>query len=283
MLDTLLNIISGFRITDALDIAIVSYITYKILEFIRETRAQQLVRGIIVILAVFFVSDILDLYVLNFLLKNLFTIGVMAIVVLFQPELRRGLEQVGRKNLVANTFRNIDKSKAVETVDNIVEAVEDFSSSRTGALIAIERDTMLTDIIETGVPVDSEITVRMLGTIFYEGTPLHDGAVIIRGDRICAAACVLPLTENKNIGRNVGTRHKAGVGLSEVSDALIIIVSEETGIVSIAENGKIRRFVDGKTIEKILLNLYLPTEETVYERFVRAIRKKGGSSDGKDA
>lgn len=283
MLDTLLNILSGFRITDALDIAIVSYITYKILEFIRETRAQQLVRGIIVILAVFFVSDILDLYVLNFLLKNLFTIGVVAIVVLFQPELRRGLEQVGRKNLVANTFRNIDKSKAVETVDNIVEAVEDFSSSRTGALIAIERDTMLTDIIETGVPVDSEITVRMLGTIFYEGTPLHDGAVIIRGDRICAAACVLPLTENKNIGRNVGTRHKAGVGLSEVSDALIIIVSEETGIVSIAENGKIRRFVDGKTIEKILLNLYLPTEETVYERFVRAIRKKGGSSDGKDA
>lgn len=283
MLDTLLNILSGFRITDALDIAIVSYITYKILEFIRETRAQQLVRGIIVILAVFFVSDILDLYVLNFLLKNLFTIGVVAIVVLFQPELRRGLEQVGRKNLVANTFRNIDKSKAVETVDNIVEAVEDFSSSRTGALIAIERDTMLTDIIETGVPVDSEITVRMLGTIFYEGTPLHDGAVIIRGDRICAAACVLPLTENKNIGRNVGTRHKAGVGLSEVSDALIIIVSEETGIVSIAENGKIRRFVDGKTIEKILLNLYLPTEATVYERFVRAIRKKGGSSDGKDA
>ncbi len=283
MLDTLLNILSGFRITDALDIAIVSYITYKILEFIRETRAQQLVRGIIVILAVFFVSDILDLYVLNFLLKNLFTIGVVAIVVLFQPELRRGLEQVGRRNLVANTFRNIDKSKAVETVDNIVEAVEDFSSSRTGALIAIERDTMLTDIIETGVPVDSEITVRMLGTIFYEGTPLHDGAVIIRGDRICAAACVLPLTENKNIGRNVGTRHKAGVGLSEVSDALIIIVSEETGIVSIAENGKIRRFVDGKTIEKILLNLYLPTEATVYERFVRAIRKKGGSSDGKDA
>lgn len=283
MLDTLLNVLSGFRITDALDIAIVSYITYKILEFIRETRAQQLVRGIIVILAVFFVSDVLDLYVLNFLLKNLFTIGVVAIVVLFQPELRRGLEQVGRKNLVSTTFRNIDKSKAMETVDNIVAAVEDFSSTRTGALMVIERDTMLTDIIETGVPMDAEITVRMLGTIFYEGTPLHDGAVIIRGDRICAAACVLPLTENKNIGRNVGTRHKAGVGLSEVSDALVIIVSEETGIVSIAENGKIRRFVDGKTIEKILLNLYLPTEETVYERFVRAIRKKGGSSDGKNA
>lgn len=283
MLDTLQNILSGFRVTDALDIAIVSYITYKILEFIRETRAQQLVRGIVVILAVFFVSDLLDLYVLNFLLTNLFTIGIVAIVVLFQPELRRGLEQVGRKNLVANTFRNIDKSKAMETVDNIVAAVEDFSSTRTGALIAIERDTMLTDIIETGVPVDAEITVRMLGTIFYEGTPLHDGAVIIRGDRICAAACVLPLTENKNIGRNVGTRHKAGVGLSEVSDALIIIVSEETGIVSIAENGKIRRFVDGKTIEKILLNLYLPTEETVYERFVRAIRKRGGGSDGKNA
>ena len=279
MIDAIRGILTSFRFEDAVDIAIVSYILYKILGFIRETRAQQLVRGIIIIVAAFFVSDFFNLYLLNWLLKSLLTMGAFALVVLFQPELRRGLEQVGRRNFVSNSFKNIDKSKAVETVNNLVNAIDDFSATRTGALIAIERGTMLNDIIETGVIVDAEISVRLLGNLFYEGSPLHDGAVIIRGDRIRAASCVLPLTENKNIGRNVGTRHKAGVGLSEVSDALIIIVSEETGIVSVAENGKIRRFIDLKTIEKMLLNLYLPAETTVYEKVTHMIHRRGGKKD----
>ena len=282
MLSSIQSIMSNFRPEDALDIAIVSYIVYKMIGFIRETRAMQLIRGLVIIIVAFFVSDIFNLYLLNWLLKSLFTMGLFAVVVLFQPELRRALEQVGRKNLMnTNSFRNIDKNKAVETVDSLVSAIDDFSATRTGALIAIERETMLNDIIETGVVVDAEISIRLLGNLFYEGSPLHDGGVIIRGARIHAASCVFPLTEKKNIGRNLGTRHRAGVGLSEVCDALIIIVSEETGVVSIAEAGKIRRFVDLKTIEKMLLNMYLPSERGMYGRVAKLVRRKGGKHDAK--
>ena len=282
MLSSIQSIMSNFRPEDALDIAIVSYIVYKMIGFIRETRAMQLIRGLVIIIVAFFVSDIFNLYLLNWLLKSLFTMGLFAVVVLFQPELRRALEQVGRKNLMnTNSFRNIDKNKAVETVDSLVSAIDDFSATRTGALIAIERETMLNDIIETGVVVDAEISIRLLGNLFYEGSPLHDGGVIIRGARIHAASCVFPLTEKKNIGRNLGTRHRAGVGLSEVCDALIIIVSEETGVVSIAADGKIRRFVDLKTIEKMLLNMYLPSERGMYGRVAKLVRRKGGKHDAK--
>ena len=282
MLSSIQSIMSNFRPEDALDIAIVSYIVYKMIGFIRETRAMQLIRGLVIIIVAFFVSDIFNLYLLNWLLKSLFTMGLFAVVVLFQPELRRALEQVGRKNLMnTNSFRNIDKNKAVETVDSLVSAIDDFSATRTGALIAIERETMLNDIIETGVVVDAEISIRLLGNLFYEGSPLHDGGVIIRGARIHAASCVFPLTEKKNIGRNLGTRHRAGVGLSEVCDALIIIVSEETGVVSIAEDGKIRRFGDLKTIEKMLLNMYLPSERGMYGRVAKLVRRKGGKHDAK--
>ena len=282
MLSSIQSIMSNFRPEDALDIAIVSYIVYKMIGFIRETRAMQLIRGLVIIIVAFFVSDIFNLYLLNWLLKSLFTMGLFAVVVLFQPELRRALEQVGRKNLMnTKSFRNIDKNKAVETVDSLVSAIDDFSATRTGALIAIERETMLNDIIETGVVVDAEISIRLLGNLFYEGSPLHDGGVIIRGARIHAASCVFPLTEKKNIGRNLGTRHRAGVGLSEVCDALIIIVSEETGVVSIAEDGKIRRFVDLKTIEKMLLNMYLPSERGMYGRVAKLVRRKGGKHDAK--
>ena len=282
MLSSIQSIMSNFRPEDALDIAIVSYIVYKMIGFIRETRAMQLIRGLVIIIVAFFVSDIFNLYLLNWLLKSLFTMGLFAVVVLFQPELRRALEQVGRKNLMnTNSFRNIDKNKAVETVDSLVSAIDDFSATRTGALIAIERETMLNDIIETGVVVDAEISIRLLGNLFYEGSPLHDGGVIIRGARIHAASCVFPLTAKKNIGRNLGTRHRAGVGLSEVCDALIIIVSEETGVVSIAEDGKIRRFVDLKTIEKMLLNMYLPSERGMYGRVAKLVRRKGGKHDAK--
>ena len=282
MLSSIQSIMSNFRPEDALDIAIVSYFVYKMIGFIRETRAMQLIRGLVIIIVAFFVSDIFNLYLLNWLLKSLFTMGLFAVVVLFQPELRRALEQVGRKNLMnTNSFRNIDKNKAVETVDSLVSAIDDFSATRTGALIAIERETMLNDIIETGVVVDAEISIRLLGNLFYEGSPLHDGGVIIRGARIHAASCVFPLTEKKNIGRNLGTRHRAGVGLSEVCDALIIIVSEETGVVSIAEDGKIRRFVDLKTIEKMLLNMYLPSERGMYGRVAKLVRRKGGKHDAK--
>lgn len=282
MVEFFQNVFVGFRLIDVLDIVIVAYLVYKILGFIQETRAQQLVRGLAVLGIVFFLSDFLNLYLLNWLLRNFVTMGLFALIVLFQPELRRGLEQLGRRNIVSGQFRSLDKENAIEVVKEIVAAVDDFSATRTGALIVFERETMLNDIIETGTIVDARISVRLLGNLFYEGSPLHDGAVIIRGDRIHAASCVLPLTEKKNIGRNLGTRHRAGLGVSEVSDALVIVVSEETGVISVAENGNFRRFMDLKSVEKILLGVYMPQEETFRERMTRTLkhRRKEETRDG---
>lgn len=282
MVEYFQNVFVGFRLIDVLDIIIVAYLVYKILGFIQETRAQQLVRGLVVLGIVFFLSDFLKLYLLNWLLRNFVTMGLFALIVLFQPELRRGLEQLGRRNIVSGQFRSLDKENAIEVVKEIVAAVDDFSATRTGALIVFERETMLNDIIETGTIVDARISVRLLGNLFYEGSPLHDGAVIIRGDRIHAASCVLPLTEKKNIGRNLGTRHRAGLGVSEVSDALVIVVSEETGVISVAEDGNFRRFMDLKSVEKILLGVYMPQEETFRERMTRTLkhRRKEETRDG---
>lgn len=282
MVEFFQNVFVGFRLIDVLDIIIVAYLVYKILGFIQETRAQQLVRGLVVLGIVFFLSDFLKLYLLNWLLRNFVTMGLFALIVLFQPELRRGLEQLGRRNIVSGQFRSLDKENAIEVVKEIVAAVDDFSATRTGALIVFERETMLNDIIETGTIVDARISVRLLGNLFYEGSPLHDGAVIIRGDRIHAASCVLPLTEKKNIGRNLGTRHRAGLGVSEVSDALVIVVSEETGVISVAEDGNFRRFMDLKSVEKILLGVYMPQEETFRERMTRTLkhRRKEEMRDG---
>ncbi len=258
MLDNLTGILMSIKITDILDIVIVAYLLYKLLGFIKETRAQQLFRGILLIIAFFLVSELLNLSLLNWLFTRLITVGLIAVVILFQPEIRRGLEQIGRRGVLSRQFRDMGKEEIYATVHKIVDAVDDFSSTRTGALMAIERETMLSDITESGVVVDAEISVRLLGNLFYEGSPLHDGAVIIRGDRVYAASCVLPLTERQNIGKNLGTRHRAALGLSEVSDAFVIVVSEETGAISVAQNGEFKRFLDLKTLEKMLLDIYLP-------------------------
>ena len=181
MLDNLMGIIMSIKATDVLDMAIVAFLLYKLLEFIKDTRALQLFRGILLIVGTFILSEILNLSLLNWLLTGLVTVGLIAVVILFQPEIRRALEQIGRRGVLRGQFRDLGKEELYATVHKLVDAVDDFSSTRTGALIAIERETMLNDIIETGVIVDAEISVRLLGNLFYEGSPLHDGAVIIRG------------------------------------------------------------------------------------------------------
>jgi len=261
MLDNLMSILMSIRATDVIDIVVVAYLLYRLIGFIKETRAQQLFRGILLIVAFFLVSEIFNLSLLNWLFTRLITVGLIAVVILFQPEIRRGLEQIGRRGVLSRRLRDMGKEEIYATVHKIVDSVEDFSSTRTGALIVIERETMLNDIVETGVTIDAEISVRLLGNLFYEGSPLHDGAVILRGDRVCAASCVLPLTERQNIGKNLGTRHRAALGLSEVSDAFVIVVSEETGAISVAQNGEFRRFLDLKTLEKMLLDIYIPSGE----------------------
>lgn len=277
MLDGLTGLLMSIKITDLIDIVIVAFLLYKMFGFIRETRAQQLFRGILLIVAFFIVSEIFNLSLLNWLMSRLITVGLIAVVILFQPEIRRALEQLGRRGVLRNQFKDLSKESAYATVHMLVDAIDDFSSTKTGALIAIEGETMLTDIIETGVVLNSEISVRLLGNLFYEGSPLHDGAVIIRGDRIYAASCVLPLTDRISIGKNLGTRHRAGVGLSEVCDALVIIVSEETGAISVAKDGVLRRFLDLKSLEKMLLDIYIPSGES--QDILSRLLKGGKRSD----
>ena len=273
------NIVSSIGIFDILDIAVVAFIIYKILGFIQETRAQQLVKGLLVLLVVFFLSDVLHLYTLNWLLKTFMNIGIIALVVIFQPELRRGLEYVGRNKIVKAPFGQVDKAKAKQITDEFVKALTSFSETRTGALIVIEKEVSLTDIAETGTEINGDISAQLLGNIFYEGAPLHDGAVIIRGDKVYAAGCVLPLTENKELNKDLGTRHRAGIGITENSDAITLIVSEETGVISYAVSGKLTRFLDAKMVEKLLLNLYIPAVSEETSGIGRIVGKLGRNRD----
>ena len=275
------NIVSGVGVTDILDIMIVTFIIYKLLDFIRETRAEQLAKGLLLLVVATLLSKVLQLYTLHWILSGVMTVGLIAVVVIIQPELRRGLEYLGRSKF-SNVLSEVDKEEAKYMVGQLVEAIDSMSVSRTGALIVIEREISLSDIVETGTVIDAVISAQMVGNIFYEGAPLHDGALIIRGNRLYAAGCVLPLTQNKNLNKELGTRHRAGIGITENSDALVIIVSEETGIISVAQNGKLTRFLDVKKIEKSLLNLYLEeSKRTVGEKISSVL--KGIKQGVKDA
>ena len=267
------NIVSSIGITDVLDILIVAFIVYKVLGFIRETRAEQLAKGLVILVIITLLSRLLHLYTLNWILSGVMTVGLVALVVIFQPELRRALEHLGRSRFV-NVLDGVDKEEANRMVLEMVEVIDNMSSSRTGALIVIEGEITLNDIVETGTIIDAAVSTEMIGNIFYEGAPLHDGALIVRGDRLYAAGCVLPLTQNKQLSKELGTRHRAGIGITENSDAMVIIVSEETGVISIAQNGNLTRFVDVKKIEKTLLGLYFDEDRkyTFTERINMLLR-----------
>ncbi len=279
MQDFFRNVISGVGIMDVADILIVAFLIYKILGFIRETRAEQLIKGLLVLVIATFLSDLFNLHTLNWILKGTMALGVVALVVVFQPELRRGLEYLGRTKLVRPGFGQVNKEEAKHITTEFIRSISTFSKERTGALIVLERETSLTDMTESGTIIDAEISSELLGNLFYEGSPLHDGAVIIRGDRIFAAGCVLPLSQNKGIGKELGTRHRAGIGITEHSDAITLIVSEETGIISMAQDGELSRFLDTKTVEKTLLNLYLNNgnledRKSFLPDFFKKIRRK---------
>ena len=272
------NIISNIGINDVLDILIVAFLFYKLLGFIRETRAEQLAKGILILIIVALIARLLNLYTLQWILSNLVNVGLIAIVIIFQPELRRLLENLGRNKLISN-FSGIDLEEAEEITDEIKAALISMSKSRTGALIVIERETSLTDIIETGTTIRARINREMIGNIFYEGAPLHDGALIIRGDKLEAAGCVLPLTEDKKLSKELGTRHRAGIGMSEGSDALVFIVSEETGIISKAEDGKLERKLSADRIQQILEQVYIVAKKDSLPDRISKMLKKGGKKD----
>ena len=279
MKEYLVNVMSGIQINDVLDILIVTFIIYKLLGLIRQSRAEQLVKGILLLIVIMILSGVFHLYTIHWILTNAMTVGLVALVVVFQPELRSGLEHLGRGKWLS-AFRQVNKTEAQHIVTNIVEAVEEASATRTGMLLVFERLTPLEDICQTGTIINSDVTAELIGNIFYEGAPLHDGAVIVRYDKLYAAGCVLPLTENQNLPKSLGTRHKAGIGITEKSDAFVVIVSEETGIISYARNGKITRYVDTKSIEKELLAVYLNEPDDERMRNVKkAIDKKAGGKD----
>jgi diadenylate cyclase len=277
MADVIKNMFASFSVTDVIDVAIVAFVVYKILGFIRETRAEQLVKGLLFLVVATFLSDVFNLYTINWLLEGTLTLGVIALIIVFQPELRRGLEYIGRSKFIKKQFGEMNKEKAKLITSTIIRAVDYFSVNKIGALLIIERETTLNDILESGTEIDAIITERLLESVFYPGAPLHDGACIVRGDRLLAAGCVLPLTENRRLSKDLGTRHRAGIGITEHSDAIALIVSEETGIISIAIDGKLSRFLDIKTVEKTLLNLYLSqlNDEDVKNFIAKLFKKRG--------
>lgn len=251
-----ISFISTIRILDIVDILIVAIAIYKIYILIKETRAEQLMKGILAVFIFYVVSDKLNLYTISWILKQAMTAGFVLIIVVFQPELRRMLEYIGTSNLLKKSFIDIKNESAKKNVSEVTQAVASLARQKIGALIVFERRTGLNEVIETGSLLNAEISSELLINIFIPNTPLHDGAVIIRGDIIKAASCFLPMSENQSISRELGTRHRAALGISERSDSLSVIVSEETGTVSIAEKGELQRYIDNETLQDILIKFY---------------------------
>ena len=266
------------RITDIIDIAVVALVIYHGIKLIRETRASQLIKGIFVLVAIMYISGVLKLNAINFILENTLQIGLIAILIIFQPELRRTLEKVGNAS-VRKIIRISDDTDKTYS-DEICSAVSKLATTKTGALILIERNTKLGDVTASGTAIDANISQALLVNLFVPNTPLHDGAVIIGDNRIKAAACLLPLTQNLNFSKELGTRHRAAIGISEVADCIAIVVSEETGTISMAIDGKIKRDYTPTTlrgdIDK-LLESDKPSENTKSKKdkiFPRTVKKK---------
>lgn len=256
----IVNSLKNISISSILDIIVVAYIFYKVYALIKETRAEQLLKGIILMIMLIPISYILKLEMLNFILNKTLTIGLLSVVIIFQPEIRRVLEHIGR-SAFEELHKIQDEEKRNITVNEIVNAVVNLAETKTGALIVIEQSTRLGDILNSGTILDANVTSNLLENIFVVNTPLHDGATIIRKDKILASGCVLPLTNNNTISKKLGTRHRAAIGLSEISDAIILIVSEETGIVSLAINGRLTRNYDKEKLRIILLKMLEHSEK----------------------
>ncbi len=251
----------NFRMRDVIDIVIVAMVLYKLFTLIRETRAEQLTKGIVVLLVLTKVTEWMKLYTIHFLLNNAMTVGTLALLIVFQPELRRGLEYIGTSKFFSKSLMEIRGESLSQVVEEIVEATSSLSRQKIGALMVLERKTGLNEVVDTGTKIDGFVSSDLLINIFIPNTPLHDGAVIIKDDRIKAAACFLPLTDNTSLSKELGTRHRAALGISERSDSLSIVVSEETGAISVSENGTISRYIDSKTLNQILTDMYKPKVE----------------------
>ena len=260
---------------NVVDVLLLTVLIYQIIKLVMHTRSNSLFKGIAAILVMAWLSGVLHLSAINWLLTQIISMGILFIVILFQPEFRRGLEQIGRSKLMRRMFGLPGKQspeRVEENVSEIVRAMSSMARKKIGALIVIERHTGLGDVIESGTRVDAEISAPLIENIFEPNTPLHDGAMVIRNRRIEAAACILPLSEDITISRDLGTRHRAAIGITETTDAVSLIVSEETGIISMAREGRLTRHLDGRSLTILLTELFTP-DQSMYT-WLGALRRE---------
>lgn len=272
--------IPHISVTDVIEIIILSYLLYHVILWFKRTRAWTLFKGIMILLVFTAVAAIFQLNTILWIMRNAINVGIIAVIILFQPEFRRALEELGRKNIISDVLIRDDKgiknSKVNDqTIQELISASMDMSKNKTGALIVIEQDVALGEYESTGISIDAAISKQLLENIFEHNTPLHDGAVIIRNNRVVAATCYLPLTARNDLNKDLGTRHRAAVGISEVSDSMTIVVSEENGTISVAKAGILYRNLDSETLRKQLVTLQVKHNES------RRVRRRGGKKNEK--
>lgn len=279
----IIDIIKMISFADIIDIACVSVLLYYLFKFIRERRAGKLAIGVVLLFIIQFVSQLADMYVMQFIMQNIFQVGIITLVILFQPEIRSVLEKVGAQPLkglkgMGISSESKDTSSMQTVIDEVVSAVGDFSESKTGALIVFERTTKLGDMVPTGTVIDANPVAFLIKNIFFNKAPLHDGALIIRNKRLYAGGCVLPVSNNPDLIKDLGTRHRAGIGVSENSDAVVVIVSEETGTISTAVEGSLQREYTRETLTEFLRSELMSDAERASRKFAFI----GHSKEGKD-
>ena len=274
------NTFPTVSVMDILDILLVAFLIYQVVNMIRSTSANRIARAIIFLLVLTLVTDLLNLHTLNYLLDRVLELGIVALVIVFQPELRRFLERIGGRSVKGligiNTNPNI---QLAEAINETVLACDAMSKERVGALIVFERANSLEQIVNTGIKIDATVSQELIRNIFFPKASLHDGAMIIKNGRIEAAGCVLPLSENRNLSSDLGTRHRAGIGISESTDSVVVVVSEETGTISVAINGMLKRYLPKETLMKLLEQELIGEEKKGSVLDIIKNHKKGGSRD----
>lgn len=273
-LQTLWSQLTGIRITDILDIVIVAFLIYKIFPIFRATNTMRIAKVVVVILAIAWITDIAYLYTLNFILNQFLSIGLLALVILFQPELRRMLDHLSSVKLKRLLGTQKPEQEMVHVISQTVLSCEAMSKARIGALIVFARDSHVEDYFKTGTIVDGRVSEQLIRNIFFTNAALHDGAMIIQNGRIAAAGCVLPLSDTNRLSLDLGTRHRAAVGMSEVTDAVVVVVSEETGAISVAVGGMLKRHLAPQTLERLLRNELIHEEDNQEQNLVLKLRQK---------
>ena len=281
-LTVIMQQIASIKLTDILDIVLVAFLIYMLTPLFRTTGTTRIAKVVVVVIVVSWLTDVFQLHTLNFILDQFLAIGLIALVVLFQPELRRMIDHLGSMKFKKIFGVTKPEQEMQPVIRNVINACEDMSRERVGALIVFERDNRLDEFFKTGTQIDAQVSIQLLRNIFFPKAALHDGAMIIRNGRVAAAACVLPLSESRRLSVDLGTRHRAGVGVSEATDAVVVIVSEETGAISVAVGGVLKRHLAPQTLERLLINELCPEDTNQEDGLVLKLRQKLSKRDKED-